>query len=975
VFALLTLIAFVLAIAAFRRANEQSQRLAALQAEVEQLRRLLDAATQAFAERRAAAAAPSTPEPAPPREPEPAMVVPPPAPPRAAEAAPPPVHATPLEPPPFEPPPPAEPPMRIDWERLAGVRGAAILGGVALALAGLLLFKYGIEHGLFPPWLRVVTGVVVGIGAIAASEWRLRRDYATTADALAGGGIVVLYASFWAASALYGLVPMAAGFVLMVAVTAACCALAWRHASLVIAMLGLVGGFATPLLVSSGGNRPIGLFGYLLLLDVALLVLAQRRRWPALALLSLGGTLFYEALWIAARMTGGQVGLGLGILGVFALVFAAAGRLAPEEDRGEWRPMQAAGVLLPFAFVFYFAANLRLQPSLHQTAALLMLLSAGASWLARVQGPPMIALGAAAASLAVVSAWALMRPMTGAWPLVTWSCALAALFHAFVEREPDATRRDAATPPAFLAAAGFLALLILAAIRNEGLWPWVAGFAVLAGLLVGHGRFAGREFLHLVAAAGVAMGVTVIRLAHETEPWFPASWVFMAVAIAAAVAFQLVALLRRSSPAAREAEKAAALVAIGLLLPFVVARPMVAQPVLLLGATLLLGLLAGLAAVRLGEGVWLLAAMAATALVHSAWTVAVPAGWPGAIFTRALAIEAMAVVVFTAVPFLAAPRLREDGFAWPAAALAGPAWFLALRRLYVLRFGDETIGLLPIALGAVALVAVSRARVVWGAGDPRRTSGLAWFAAIALSFATVAIPLQLEREWITIGWALEGLAVLVLWTRLDHPGLKYFGVALLGAATARLIANPAVLGYYPRPAWRIVNWLLYTYLVPAAALLGASRVLAPHEVPRARAWEREVLYARGWPVGAFATGIAGLLLVFVWINLAIADWFATGTTLVVSFDRLPARDLAMSIAWALYALLLLAIGMARRSIGLRWVSLGLLLVTIVKVFLYDLGELRDLYRVASLFGLAVSLMLVSLAYQRFVFRNAPVERT
>jgi len=64
--------------------------------------------------------------------------------------------------------------------------------------------------------------------------------------------------------------------------------------------------------------------------------------------------------------------------------------------------------------------------------------------------------------------------------------------------------------------------------------------------------------------------------------------------------------------------------------------------------------------------------------------------------------------------------------------------------------------------------------------------------------------------------------------------------------------------------------------------------------------------------------------------------------------------------------------MARASTGLRWVSLGLLIATIAKVFLHDLGELRDLYRVASLVGLAISLLAVSLAYQRFVFRS-PVE--
>jgi uncharacterized membrane protein len=759
-----------------------------------------------------------------------------------------------------------------------------------------------------------------------------------------------------------------------VAVTAACCALAWRHASLVIALLGLVGGFATPLLVSSGSDRPIGLFGYVLLLDLALLGLARRRRWPRLAMLSLAGTLFYQVLWIGVRMNAGQVGLALGILATFAVLFAVAGQSAVPEEEFEWRITQATAVLAPFAFVFYFAANARFHPSFHQLAGLLVLLSAASAFLARVQGPPALALGGAAASLAVLAAWIFARTAAGvpAWPLVLWACVLAGVFHAFVEREPERADRDGPTPPAVLAAGGLLVLLMLAAVQSQHLWPWIAGYAGLTALLVRHGGFAGRERLHLVAAVGLALALTTFRLAHETAPWFPSLTGQLAMLIAAAVAFQAAALVPRSRAAAREAERGAAVLALGLLVPLVYLPFTPAPAVVFLGGTLVLGLLAALASTRLGEGHWLLAAVAVTAFVQSGWTFEASPDWPAAVLLRAFAMEVLAVVVFTAWPFLAAPRFRTDMFAWPAAALAGPAWFLALRQLFTLRFGDGAIGILPVGLGALTLAAVARARGIWPADDPRRTTGLAWFAAVALSFATVAIPLQLEREWITIGWALEGLAVVVLWTRLDNVGLKYFGLALLGAATVRLVANPAVFGYYPRPAWRIVNWLLYTYLVPAAAILGASGVLGRHELARARAWERETVYGHGWPVGSMAAGLAGLTLVFVWINLAIADWFATGETLVVSFERLPARDLTMSIAWAIYALVLLGAGMARRSIGLRWVSLGLLLVTIAKVFLYDLGELRDLYRVASLLGLAVSLIAVSLAYQRFVFRDRPI---
>ena len=965
---MLDIVAFMLAIVAFLRTRASgalSKRIEELERQVQDLRRQIEgtAPRAAAAETERAPLAESVAEEvSPPVAAQPKLEREPPV------HMPPPVHVPAL---PREPPP--APAVRIDWERLFGVRGAAILGGIALALAGLLFFKYSIEHGLIPPWLRVVLGTVVGVGCIATSEGWLRRRYAGTANALTGAGIVVLYAAFWAASARYGLVPLAAGFALMIAVTGACAVLAAQHASLEIALLGLAGGFATPLLLSSGSDRPIGLFGYILLLDVALLVLAQRRRWPALALLSLAGTVFYEALWIATRMGPERLGLGLGILGLFAVLFAVAGRLTPRQEAGRWYLTPAAAVVAPFAFALYFAADADFGPQFSQVAALLVLLSLAAGWLARAPGPPALALGAAAASLGVVTVWVFARTGSDSppWAIALWSSAIALAFHVFVEREPERADVDGPAPAAILAAGGFLVLLVAAPERGDTLWPWIAGWAGLAALLVRHGGFPGREVLHLVAALGMAMGFAEIHSAEAAAPWFPSLPTYMGLLIAASIAFHAVALIPRAAAAQRQAAHAAALLPVIMSLTFRPAPGDAALP--FLAGTLALGLLAALAATRLAFGAWLLAAVVATAVVHSGWTELQDLdSLPGAL-AGALAVQALAVVLFTAWPFLAAPRFRADRFAWPAAALAGPAWFLSLKRLVELRFGDELIGLLPLALGVVSLLAVVRARAEWPRSDPLRLEALAWFSAVALGFATVAIPLQLEREWITLGWALEGLAVLVLWTRLDHPGLKYFGLALLAAATVRLIANPAVLGYYPRPAWRIVNWLLYTYLVPAAALLGASRVLGQHELERLRAWEREYVYRRPWPVGALGTGFAGLLVVFVWINLAIADWFATGETLVVSFARLPARDLATSIAWALYALVLLGLGMARRSLALRWASLGLLLVTIAKVFLYDLGELRDLYRVASLLGLAVSLMLVSLAYQRFVFRTAPAE--
>src|SRR5438552_7386928 len=381
---LICLVALVLAVVAIARTatgGALAERIAALEREVQQLRALLRAqeGVPERAEKR---------EPAPPQ-----AVAPPAAPPFRERPAPPPPPAP--APRPAAPPPVSAPRVEIDWEQLFGVRAAAGLGGVALALAGLLFFKYSIEHGLVPPWLRVVLGTVVGVACIAGSEWKLRRQYARTADELGGGGMVVLYAAFWAASIRYGLVPIPVAFVLMVAVTASGCVLSWRHTSQVIASLGLVGGFLTPLLLSTGTDRPIGLFGYVLLLDTGLLYLARRRLWPALALLSLAGTVFYQALWIGTRMGPDRLLLGLAILGAFAFLFAAAPRLAGGEEADlEWLVAQAGGVLVPFAALPSFASRARFSLHFHPYGILLVPLSAAAGWIARAERPYRIGLGA-----------------------------------------------------------------------------------------------------------------------------------------------------------------------------------------------------------------------------------------------------------------------------------------------------------------------------------------------------------------------------------------------------------------------------------------------------------------------------------------------------------------------------------------------------------------------------------------------------
>ena len=76
--------------------------------------------------------------------------------------------------------------------------------------------------------------------------------------------------------------------------------------------------------------------------------------------------------------------------------------------------------------------------------------------------------------------------------------------------------------------------------------------------------------------------------------------------------------------------------------------------------------------------------------------------------------------------------------------------------------------------------------------------------------------------------------------------------------------------------------------------------------------------------------------------------------------------MSYSIAWALFALLLLIVGIGKRVAATRYASLGLLGVTVVKLFFHDLSQLDQLYRIAAFIAVAVIAIVASFLYQRFL---------
>jgi uncharacterized membrane protein len=295
--------------------------------------------------------------------------------------------------------------------------------------------------------------------------------------------------------------------------------------------------------------------------------------------------------------------------------------------------------------------------------------------------------------------------------------------------------------------------------------------------------------------------------------------------------------------------------------------------------------------------------------------------------------------------------------------LASIPFFFQARHAMIQAGVEYAIGILPVTQALLLALILMRILKIEPVGA-RYLGRLALVAGAALAFITAAIPLQLEKEWITIGWALEGAALAWLYTRIPHKGLLYATSGLFAAVFIRLALNPYVLINPPRSGIRIWNWYLYTYLVSAAAFIAGGKMLSKTKDALLDGYIR---VSRLLPVGA-------VILLFLLMNIEIADFYSTGTSITFNFSSTMRQDLTYTLCWALFAVSLLAAGILLRSQPARVASLALLVVTIFKCFFHDLWKLGGLTRVMSFVGLAVCLALVALALQKFVLSARKEEK-
>ncbi|MEX2221079.1 MAG: DUF2339 domain-containing protein [Candidatus Rokuibacteriota bacterium] len=208
-----------------------------------------------------------------------------PAPPPIAESAPPPW----VEPAP--PAPAAAPRPGLDLEQRIGARWATWVGIVVILVAVALFLKWAFDNEYLGPASRVALGLAAGLAMLAGGlALHRRRDVPYLSEGLAGGGLGVLYLSLFAAHALYGLAGPTSAFAAMFAVTLLGTIVAVASSRLITAVLAVLGGLLTPVLLQVERPDERNLLAYLLVLDALVLLAARFRTWPALNRLAWVGT-------------------------------------------------------------------------------------------------------------------------------------------------------------------------------------------------------------------------------------------------------------------------------------------------------------------------------------------------------------------------------------------------------------------------------------------------------------------------------------------------------------------------------------------------------------------------------------------------------------------------------------------------------------------------------------------------------------
>ncbi|WP_132055879.1 DUF2339 domain-containing protein [Pseudocnuella soli] len=243
---------------------------------------------------------------------------------------------------------------KITLENFIGLRLIHIVGIVVLVIGVSIGVKYAFDRNLISETTRIA--LAYGAGALLLLfAYRLRKDYERFSAILFSGAMATFYFTSYAAHVYYGLLPFAAVFALMVLLTIFTAFEAVRYKRPEIALLGLIGAYGIPFLVSKNSERADLLFLYILIINCGVLFLRIKMDWRVVGQVAQALTWLLFIGWSSTRFTSAQTGSATTFLIAFFILFSIMALYAAWRQKESARPADAYQQVLNNAALYFSA--------------------------------------------------------------------------------------------------------------------------------------------------------------------------------------------------------------------------------------------------------------------------------------------------------------------------------------------------------------------------------------------------------------------------------------------------------------------------------------------------------------------------------------------------------------------------------------------------------------------------------------------
>lgn len=249
----------------------------------------------------------------------------------------------------------------INWEMWLGQKSLLILGVILVIFSIAYFLKYSFDQGWVGPAGRVAMAYLAGVALLVAGDQFRKRGLSLFGLALSGGGIAALYFATFAAFQLYALIGQTFAFVLMIVVTVLACLLAVIYDAKALAVLGLIGGFSTPILLSTGTDNQIALMTYMVFLNGGILFIAFFKQWKVLNNLGFLFTYLLFSVWMFESYADEKFTATIIYLNIFFLIYSFVPvafhlfRQHADEKLNLW--IMTPNTLISFTYNYYLISD------------------------------------------------------------------------------------------------------------------------------------------------------------------------------------------------------------------------------------------------------------------------------------------------------------------------------------------------------------------------------------------------------------------------------------------------------------------------------------------------------------------------------------------------------------------------------------------------------------------------------------------